>query len=59
MFSSFDKAIVGLVMAALFLLNHFGIVPWTPTPEIESTVATIVGIATPLLVYWWPNKKPA
>ena len=57
MVTTVDKAIVAALMAALFLLNHFGVVPWTPTPELESTITTIVGIATPLLVYLVPNRK--
>ena len=54
MFTSFDKALVALAGAALFLLNHFAGVDlgWS-----EETVAALVAAATPLLTYVVPNKR--
>ena len=53
MFTSVDKALVAVVMAALFLLNEFtGITIGLS----EDTVAGIIGVVTPLLVYLIPNK---
>tara|TARA_R110000868_G_scaffold8081_2_gene41801 strand:- start:28678 stop:28854 length:177 start_codon:yes stop_codon:yes gene_type:complete len=54
MFSSMDKALVALIMSIIFLLNFFfgvnlGIVS-------QDTVATIVGLLTPILVWAIPNK---
>ena len=57
MFSSMDKALVALIMSVIFLLNFFfgvnlGVVS-------QDTVATIVGLLTPILVWAIPNKpKP-
>jgi hypothetical protein len=57
MFSSMDKALVALIMSGIFLLNFFfginlGVVS-------QDTVATIVGLLTPILVWAIPNKpKP-
>lgn len=54
MFSSMDKALVALIMSVIFLLNFFfginlGVVS-------QDTVATIVGLLTPILVWAIPNK---
>lgn len=57
MYTSIDKAITALVMAALFLLNQFGVVPWTPDAHTQDTVGTIIALLTPVLVYLIPNKK--
>jgi tryptophan-rich sensory protein len=53
MFTSIDKALVALIMAAIYLLNA-----WTPLSfgVDEATVATVIGLLTPLLVYVVPNK---
>lgn len=53
MFTSVDKAIVALVMAVVFLVNNF--TGWHVgfTPEI---VNGFVGVLTPILVYFWPNR---
>lgn len=53
MFTTFDKALVALVMAALSILNlKFGI----NLGLDETTVTAIIAAITPLLVYLWPNK---
>lgn len=52
MYTGLDKAIVGVVMALVQLVNvlgwHFG--------ADEHTVTVIVSLVTPLLVYLVPNK---
>lgn len=52
--TSYNKAIVALIMAVIMLVNT-----WKPNliPIDEVTVNTIVGLLTPLLVYLVPNKK--
>jgi hypothetical protein len=53
MFTSIDKALVALVMSALFLLNYFtGIT----TGFTEEMVTAAVGVLTPVLVWLVPNK---
>lgn len=58
MFTSIDKALVALIMSAIWLINFFfGLdLGWVT----QDTVATIVGLITPILVWAVPNKaKPA
>lgn len=57
MFTSIDKALVALIMSVIFLLNFFfgvnlGVVS-------QDTVATIVSLLTPILVWAIPNKVKA
>ena len=51
MYTSFNKAIVGIVMGGILIANlfgfHFGVT--------EATVNGIVGVITPILVYLIPN----
>ncbi len=51
MFTTFDKALVGIIMGGVALANlfgfHFGV--------SEATVNGIVGVLTPILVYFIPN----
>lgn len=54
MFTTIDKALVALIMAVLFLLNHFFNVNFGLD---ESTVTSIVAVLTPILVWAIPNKK--
>lgn len=57
MFTSMDKALVALIMSAIFLVNFFfGLNLGFVTQE---TVATIVGLLTPILVWATPNKPKA
>lgn len=53
MFSSIDKALVAAVSGVFFILNSLvGI----DIGVSEDTLNLILGAATPLLVYLWPNK---
>lgn len=54
MFTSIDKALVALIMSGIFLLNFFfGLNLGFVTQE---TVATVVSLLTPILVWAIPNK---
>lgn len=56
MFSSLDKAIVAMIMGFLYIANSvFG---WT-FGFTEQQVAAVIGLLTPILVYFIPNKKVA
>ena len=57
MFTSIDKALTALIMAAIFLLNYF--FGFTLGWVTADTIAAIVAALTPLLVWTVPNKKPA
>lgn len=53
MFTSFDKALVALIMAAMYIAsNKFGI----NLGFTEVQVAGFVTFLTPILVYFIPNK---
>jgi hypothetical protein len=56
MFTAMDKALVAMVMGLLFILQTYtGFnLSWITAEQ----VSTIIGLLTPLLVYWVPNKKP-
>lgn len=53
MFSTIDKAIVALIMSSGFLLTNLAGVDLGIG---EDMVNLVLGAATPLLVYLWPNK---
>lgn len=54
MFTSLDKALVALVMAALYLLNNlFGV----NIGVDEGLVNSIIVALTPVLVWFFPNKR--
>lgn len=57
MFTTIDKALVAMVMGILFIIQTYvGInVSWIS----QETVATIIGLITPVLVWAIPNKAPA
>lgn len=57
MITSVDKALIAMVMGILFILNtYFGLnVSWIS----QETVATIIGLITPVLVWAIPNKVTA
>lgn len=57
MFSSIDKAIVAAVMGILFIIQTY--TGFSLSWISQETVATIVGLLTPVLVWAIPNKKPA
>ncbi len=54
MFTSIDKALVAMVMGLIFILNtYLGVnLSWVS----QETVATVVGLITPVLVWLVPNK---
>lgn len=55
MFTSIDKALTALIMGLLFIIQTYtGIsIAWL-TPD---TVATVIGLLTPVLVWAVPNKQ--
>ena len=54
MFTSVDKALVALIMALIWLINFF--FGYNLSWISQDTVATIVGLLTPILVWAVPNK---
>lgn len=56
MFTTVDKALAALVMAAIFLINNFTNFHFAVD---ESVVNGIVGVALPIITYFIPNKKVA
>lgn len=53
MITSVDKALVAIVMGALYIVNSM----WGINIGLnEEAVSALIGLATPLLVWWWPNK---
>ncbi len=56
-FTSIDKALVAAIMGILFIVQTYtGIRFSWATPD---TIATIIGLLTPVLVWAIPNKKVA
>ena len=51
MYSTFDKALVACVMG---ILGVVGVI-WHPVNISSDTIATVVSILTPVLVYLIPN----
>lgn len=57
MFTSIDKALVVSIMGILFIVQTYtGMKLWWVTPD---TIATIIGLITPVLVWAMPNRKAA
>lgn len=57
MFTSIDKALAAAIMGILFTVQtSTGLRVWWATPD---TIATIIGLLTPVLVWATPNKKAA
>ena len=57
MFTSIDKALVAAIMGILFIVQTYtGLQLSWVTPD---TIATIIGLITPVLVWAIPNKKVA
>lgn len=54
MFTSIDKALVAVVMGALYLLNNLADINIGLSEEVVSTI--IAGL-TPILVWLIPNKQ--
>ena len=56
MFTSFDKAIVAILMAAAYILSEFGIgLPEWANEGFFGSVGMVIGS---ILVYIVPNKSP-
>lgn len=55
MFTSIDKAIVAAVMGLLFILQTSGIN--IPIWFSEDWVTTVIGVLTPILIWFIPNKE--
>ena len=55
MFSSIDKALVALVMGLLFIIQTY--TGFNLSWVSHDTVATVIGLITPVLVWAIPNKK--
>lgn len=53
MFTTFDKALVALIMSLLSLLNLVFGVDLGVSPEVVTAIVTAI---TPILVYLVPNK---
>ena len=57
MFTSIDKALVAAIVGTLFIVQTYtGFSMVWATPD---TIATIIGLITPVLVWAIPNKKVA
>lgn len=54
MFTSIDKALIALVMAALYFVQKFTGMTFGIG---EDAIASIIAVITPLLVYLIPNKS--
>lgn len=55
MFTSIDKALIALVMGLLFIIQTY--TGFNLSWISADTVATIIGLITPVLVWAIPNKK--
>lgn len=57
MYTNFNKAAVAVVVAVIGLVGIF----WHPINVSNETIAAIMGVLTPILVYFVPNlpKDPA
>ena len=57
MFTSIDKALVAAIMGILFIVQTYtGFSMAWATPD---TIASIIGLVTPVLVWAIPNKRVA
>ena len=54
MFTSIDKALVALIMSIIWLINFF--FGYNLSWISQDTIATLVGLLTPILVWAVPNK---
>lgn len=56
MFTTIDKALVGIIMGVLFILNsYFGV----HLGFTEEQVTSFLAIILPVLIYFIPNKTVA
>lgn len=56
MFTKLDKAIVALILAAIFMLNYFFGTNISLTDEQVNGINAVIAAVTPVLVYLIPNK---
>ncbi len=56
MITTFDKAIVALILGAVFLINNLTSFHFAVSPETANAIA---GLLAPILVYLVPNKPSA
>lgn len=54
MFTTIDKALVAAVMGLIFILQTNGLV--LPEFLTEDWITSLIGVATPVVVYFFPNK---
>ena len=54
MHTKFNKALVAIAGAGVFLLTTFG---FEVTPEMQEGINTAIAVLTPVLVYLVPNKE--
>ncbi|HLP66393.1 MAG TPA: hypothetical protein VK181_02620 [Rhizobium sp.] len=61
MFTSVDKALAALLAAIVYLLQVWLKIDlsWLLQVLTPETIATLIPIVTPVLVWAIPNKKPA
>jgi hypothetical protein len=57
MFTSLDKALVAAIMGVLFIVQTF--TGFSTSWISADTIATIVGVLTPVLVWALPNNTPS
>ena len=55
MFTSIDKALIAAVMGILFIIQTF--TGFSFAWLTQDTVATVIGLLTPILVWAIPNKS--
>ena len=56
MFTTIDKALVAIVMGALFVVTAIWGEGWWGQVT-EETVAVIIGVLTPILIWLFPNVE--
>lgn len=59
MFTSFDKALAGLILGGLGFASYMGWLPFEVTPELQAKITAICSALTPFVVWLVPNKPKA
>ncbi|GAG00973.1 unnamed protein product [marine sediment metagenome] len=54
MYTSVDKALVGVAMGILFVMTSLGVT--VPDWANQTAITAVLGVLTPVLVYFIPNK---
>ncbi len=57
MFTSLDKALVAAIMGILYIVQTF--TGFNLSWLSADTITTLIGLLTPVLVYYTPNKQVA